>query len=123
MARFPKFDNYACVGDTIKWQKDGFDLCALIEYDEGTKPTDYDCYSPIKIKQWRNDEWFFCGIVLSVSKNGIEILEHAASLWGIDCNYNARSNSYLSTVAKELESEALENAEQQVEKMLEALQA
>ena len=108
--KFPKFDSYACAGDYIQWDKDGYHITARIEYDQDTKPTDFDCYSPLKIKQWRNDEWFYCGVVLSVSFNDVELADHAASLWGIDCNYNARSNRYLSTVAQDLESEALDYA-------------
>lgn len=115
--RFPKFDSYACAGDSIQWSKGGFDLTARIEYDQDTKPTDFDCYSQIKINQWRNDEWFFCGIVLSVSRNGVSLGEHCASLWGIDCNYNKRSNRYLSEVAQELESVAIEYAKQQIERL------
>ena len=120
--KFPKFDSYACEGDSISWDKDGYHITATIERDDDTKPTDSDCYSPLKIKQWRNDEWFFCGIVLSVSFNGIELSDHAASLWGIDCNYNARSNRYLSTVAKDLESEALEAAKQARVNMVQKLE-
>lgn len=122
MRKFPKFDSYACVGDYIEWEKDGFDIRATIEFDHDTKPTDFDCYTPIKIKQWKNDEWFFCGIVLSVSKNGVEIEDHAASLWGIDCNYNRTSNRYLSEVCQQLEDEALEAAKERTKQMIEALQ-
>lgn len=122
-AKFPQFDSFAVVGDCIKWQKEGFDFTATLEADEGTKPSDFDCYSPIKVKQWKNDEWIFVGVVISVHKNGIEILEHAASLWGIECNYNKKANKYLSEVAQELESEALDSAKMQVSKMLEALQS
>jgi len=119
--KFPKFNSYACDGDSIEWQSEGFDITATIKYDDQTKPTDSDCYSPIKIKQWMNDEWFFCGLVLSVSKNGVELSDHAASLWGIDCNYNKRSNCYLSEVAKELECEALDCAKIEIERIKQAL--
>lgn len=118
---FPKFDSYACEGDSITWNAEGFDITARIEYDHNTTPDDSDCYSPIKIKQWKNDEWFFCGVVLSVSKNGVELSDHTASLWGIECNYNKRSNRYLSEVAKELELEALDCAKIEIERIKQAL--
>jgi hypothetical protein len=109
-AKFPQFDNYACEGDSIEWQTEGFDLVARLERDDDTTPMDSEYYSPIKIKQWKNNEWFYVGVVLSVSFNGIALDNHAASLWGVDCNYNRTSNRYLSEVAREMESEALEVA-------------
>ena len=121
--KFPRFDSYVCEGDSITWQTEGFDITARIEYDQDCKPSDFDCYSPIKIKQWKNDEWFFCGVVLSVSFNGVELSDHAASLWGVDCNYNKKSNRYLSEVAKELECEALDCAKHARASMLEKLGA
>lgn len=119
--KFPKFKPYALPGDTIQWQASGFDLTATLVRDDLIIPNDFDCYSPLKVKQWKNDEWFFVGVVLSVSKVGILIDDNAASLWGIECNYNKKSNKYLSEVAKELESEALDCANMQVVKILNAL--
>lgn len=119
--KFPRFDSYACAGDSITWQAEGFDVTARIEYDTDCKPTDFDCYSPLKIKQWQNDQWFFCGLILSVSKNGVEITDHAASLWGLDCNYTKKSNRYLSEAAKELESEAINYANREATRMIAAL--
>ena len=113
---FPQFDKFVCVGDTISWNLDGFDITARIAQDYDTKPTDFDCYTPEQIEQWRNDEWFYCGIVLSVHLKGIELSHHAASLWGIDCNISP-DNSYLSEVAQELEAEALEVARAELERI------
>ena len=123
--KFPQFDRYACIGDSITWQKDGFDITATLEADTESHVSDSDCYSPKQIAAWKNDDWFFVGVVLSVSRNGIEILEHAASLWGIDCNFPSRRkipNWYLSDVAQELESDALAEAEKKISRILEALQ-
>ena len=103
---FPQFDNYVCPGDTITWPSDGFDFVARVECDHDTKPTDSDCYNEADIERWNNDEWFYVGIVVSVSFKGVQLSDHAASLWGIDCNFKD-DNSYLSEVAKELEYEAL----------------
>ena len=120
-AKFPQFDSYACVGDSIAWSAEGFDFIATLTEDTDTKPTDFDCYSPIKIKQWKNDEWFFVGVVISVSRNDVELSSHAASLWGVDCNYNKKSNRYLAELAQELESEALETAKTEQNRIVSAL--
>ena len=121
MSKFPKFNSYALPGDVIKWEKDGFDITATLQADTDSNVNDSDCYSPIKIKQWKNDEWFFVGVVLSVSKNGIELTDHAASLWGIECNYNKKANNYLSEAARELESEAIKTANERISTICSAL--
>jgi hypothetical protein len=59
---------------------------------------------------WRKDEWFYCGIVLSISKGGVTLDDHAASLWGIEANYPDADNSYLSEGADELVPDALRAA-------------
>jgi hypothetical protein len=118
---FPQFPRYACEGDSIEWSRDGFDLRARLVYDDDTDPTDSDCYETADIERWRADEWFYVGVVLSVSRNGVELSEHAASLWGIDCNFSDTSNAYLSEVARELEAEALETARAELARIREAL--
>lgn len=120
-SKIPKFDSYVCVGDCVHWQHEGYDLIATILYDNSTNMDDFDCYSSLKIKQWNNNEWFFCGIVISVEKNEVLLSDHAASLWGIDCNYNKTSNNYLSEVCAELQGEAIENAKKEEKRIIEAL--
>ena len=120
---FPQFPAYACQGDRIEWTAEGFDIVARLEYDTDSNPEDVDCYSPEDVERWRNDEWFYVGVVLSVSRNGVELSDHAASLWGIDCNFNNTSNTYLSEVAQELEAEALETARAEMARIREALTA
>jgi hypothetical protein len=117
---FPQFDNYVCDGDTIKWTHEGFDFVAHVVYDTDTKPTDCDCYDEPDIQRWKDDEWFYCGVVLSVSLKGVELDANAASLWGIDCNFGD-DNSYLAEVAQELESEALDVARAEVARIRELL--
>ena len=73
------------------------------------------------VEAFKNDEWTFCGIVLSASYNDIDLTDHAASLWGIEMNYPNFDNSYLSKVANELLSEALEEAKNEHEAMKAAL--
>ena len=120
-SNFPQFAKYACVGDSITWQLEGFDIVARLEYDTDTKPTDSDCYAPEDVQRWRDDKWFYVGVVLSVSRNGVELSDHAASLWGIDCNFSDTSNAYLSEVAQEMEDEAIEYAKKRVLEILEKL--
>ena len=59
-------------------------------------------------KAWFNDEWFYCGIMLSVSYKGIVLDSNAASLWGIEANYPGSDNKYLTEIANELLPEALQ---------------
>lgn len=123
-AKFPQFDAFVCVGDSIEWEKEGFTIRARIEFDSDSRPDDSECYTKRQIQAWRDDEWFFCGVVLSVSRNGVSICGHAASLWGIDCNFPSRRknpNSYLAEVAQELESEAIEEAKRERARIIKAL--
>lgn len=122
-----KFDKYVCVGDTITCSFDGFDITARIEYDTDYHIDDDDCHNPDQSvtgcndeqqerllaarESWFGNDWFYCGVVLSVSKNGVVLDDHAGSLWGIECNYPESNNSYLTEVANELLPEALETAE------------
>ena len=61
----------------------------------------------VLMEGWRRGDWFYCGIVLSVSLDGVELAPHAASLWGIEANYPETDNSYLTDVAGNLLPEAL----------------
>jgi len=121
-----QFDSYACAGDTIETSVDGFDVTARIEYDQDYRIDDDDCHNPdqdvtgcddeqqAKLIEAREayfrDEWTYCGVVLSVSRNGVELDDHAASLWGIEMNYPGSDNSYLTDVANQLLNEAIESA-------------
>lgn len=69
------------------------------------------------LKAWCNDEWHYVGIVLSVECDGITLDYHAASLWGIECNYPGSDNLYLTEVANELLDEAVEVGRAAVEKI------
>ena len=57
---------------------------------------------------WRRDEWFYCGIVLAIECETVELEMHAASLWGVEANYPGSDNAYLSEVADALLADALE---------------
>ncbi len=124
--KFPQFPAYACIGDTIEWQKDGFTLKARIAEDFGSRPEGSDCYTKGQIQKWKDDEWFFCGIVVSVWILDKQIESHAASLWGIECNFPSRRknpNLHLSEVAQDLESEALDEGRRQVNRLFDLIQS
>lgn len=118
---FPPFPPYACANDSIEWTNHGFDFEAVIVYDTDTRPDDSECYDERQIRLWKSDQWFFCGVVLSVSFKGVKLSDHAASLWGIECNLS-NDNSYLSEVAQELEGEALEVAKNELTRIRKILE-
>lgn len=73
------------------------------------KPSDFDEEmekATNVFEAWERDEWFYCGIVLQFWADGICLLDHAASLWGIEANYPGSDNSYLNEVVHELMPEA-----------------
>jgi len=114
-----EFDKYVVVGDSVSRQyPNGWELVARLEADEDTRPTDFDCYEPEDIELWEQGEWEYMGLVLSVYKNGILLDNHAASIWGIDCNFPVPVNStystseYLSEVFDDLEQEALDRGKE-----------
>lgn len=119
MTKKQTFKAYALPGDYIEWEKDGFTLRATLEYDSDTRPTDSDCYSKKAIERWREDEWFFVGVVVGVSRAGVVLDDHAASLWGCECNLG-RSNKYLTEVAHGLEGDAIAQGRAVLSKLIES---
>lgn len=117
----PKFADYVCVGDSITWKKDGFTFTASIHADSATTPYDFGGHSSKKIKEWENNQWFFCGIIVSATKGGIVLSENVANLWGLVCNYNKNSSRYLRTVCMDLQDDALSEANLQIQKIVQAL--
>ena len=117
----PSFNSYAMAGDFIAWESEGYKIKATLHDDTCTHVNDYECYSQEEIQAWKNDEWFYVGVVLSVSCNGIEIDDHAASLWGIDCNFPCGTNAYLSECALEMQEEAIDQAKIKHKQMIKAL--
>ena len=118
-----KFGDYIIIGDFVEYTPTennprGFVIRATINEDCDTTPFDYDCYTEEQIKQWKNDNWFYCGVILSVYKAGVCLSANATSLWGIACNFPNASNSYLSDVVMDLETEALQEAEAVLQKLI-----
>jgi len=74
------------------------------------------------LKAWcDDDDWCYVGVVISVSRNDVLLDDHAASLWGVECNYPGSDNGYLTEVANELIPEALASAKAARARMLEIL--
>jgi len=142
-----KFQTYVCLGDSISMDVGDYTGTARIAYDDTPdKPDERDCgfwpsldpnaagfigagngwrkrfekqqaKAESMMDAWKNDDWFYCGIILSVSIDGAELIDHAASLWGIEANYPDSDNSYLSEVANELLPEALDAAKAERERL------
>ena len=132
-----RFDRYVCEGDSIACEVDGFRVIARIvrddcpdapdERQDGFWPSLYindpgfigpgnnfrerlekaQAEAEAVMDAWRKDEWFYCGIMLAIECEGVELDENAASLWGIEANYPGSDNAYLSEVAGELLPDAL----------------
>ena len=135
-----RFAAFASEGDTISCEVDGFTITARIiaddcpdapdERQDGFWPSLYkdapgfigpgngfrqrfaeaQAKADAVMEGWRRGDWFYCGIVLAVERDGIDLDRHAASLWGVECNYPGSDNSYLAEVANELLIEALDAA-------------
>lgn len=88
----PKVNAYVCPGDTIKYSHGGYDFVVEIATDSYSQPSDSECYSDEDIRKWKNDQWFYVGIVFTVYKNGIQISDNLSSLWGIEANFGENNN-------------------------------
>lgn len=131
------FDKYVCENDQISTECEGFEIVATVCHDPDYHIDDDDCHNPDQSvtgcndeqfknlmearEEWFDNEWFYCGIVLSAYKNGILIDDHIASLWGIECNYPGSDNSYLLEVANELLTEGIDQAKGSLSMMLDKL--
>lgn len=132
-----QFDNYVCINDSIDCVVGPLRVTARVVFDDQSTPMEYDapgcCFDTSDseygeenqktIDAWCNDEWFYCGIVLSVVLNDSdhELTDHAAALWGIECNYGDNGNAYLMDVANELLGEAIDNAKEEIERIRESI--
>jgi hypothetical protein len=134
---------YVCAGDTIGTEEGPFTVTARIVHDESAHIYDDDMHHEDPTSAtfdgapageyertqearaaWFRDEWFYCGIVLSVDVDGIVLDDHAASLWGIEANYPPRDpkapydNSYLTEVANDLLPEAIDAARERLARLV-----
>lgn len=130
------FDKFVCEGDSITCTVDGFDVKATVYRDDCSDKPDQrdDGFWPSRDKHeagyvppaefdaamakaeramaaWKNDEWFYCGVAVVVSKADVDLtLKYNHALWGIECNYPDSDNAYLMEVANELLPVALDSA-------------
>ena len=131
-----KFQGFVCEGDKITCSVDGFDIQATVYRDDcGNTPDERsDGFWPSRDKKsagyvlpknykaemakaervmsaWLNDEWFYCGVAVTVSRHGVPLIgKYTNALWGIECNYPDSDNDYLRCVANDLLDEALNEA-------------
>ncbi|RAN37781.1 hypothetical protein [Hyphomonas sp. GM-8P] len=146
-----RFQAFVCEGDSITCEVAGFEITARIVRDDcGDAPDErQDGFWPSLYKDsagfigagpnhrarfdaaqaraeaimeaWRKDEWFYCGIVLSIAREGIVLDAHAASLLGIEANYPDSANSHLDSVANELLPEALDTGRAAIQRLCTAV--
>ncbi|HBL93826.1 MAG TPA: hypothetical protein DHV57_15205 [Hyphomonas sp.] len=151
MTFIERFQTFVCQGDSIDTEVEGYLITARIVRDDcpdapderqnGFWPSLYQdapgfigagngwrarfdaaqARAEEVMRAWRADEWFYCGIVLSVSLEGVILDAHAVSLWGVEVNYPGSDNSYLTEVASELLPEALDVGRTSVARMCSAL--
>ena len=117
---FPAFPAHTCPGDVREVQSGPYTIRATVHEDTITAPSDFDCYAPDHVKAWERGDWCYVGVVLSVWVDDICLDDHAASLWGIECNFGT-DNLYLSECADDLLPEALEAAERAGRQLVETL--
>ena len=118
------FDNFVCDADFIVCHVDGIKYTARLMQDAYRRATDDECYTEAQLTAWRADEWHFFGVVISASKNGVQLGDHLASLWGIEGNFPNgldNPNAYFLDVANELLDEAKTTAHRLIAHMLAAL--
>jgi len=136
MSFLQAFDSFVCLGDSITCQVGDYCVTARISHDdtpdrpdqrqdgfwpsidrkddgfigEGKTIEDFaeaQTKAQAIMDAWKNDEWYYCGVILSVKIEDVDLTDHAASLWGIEANYPDSENAYLTEVANELLDEAL----------------
>ena len=113
----PKFGKHPCPGDSIVWRNGGFTLTARIEFDDLTKPGEFDCYSEEDIKRWEADEWCYVRIVVSAEYKGWRLEDPVASLRGLECGLADDSGDYLSEIAAAMLVEELQVAKVELVKL------
>lgn len=131
-----KFQQVACTGDRISVAIGRYTITARIVYDElaERQDPDYEGFWPsitpndagfigkgnnqANLQAWLNDEWFYCGVVLSVNIGNLELTDDAASLWGVEVNYPGMDNSCLTELANEMLPDALDVAKLERKRLL-----
>jgi len=135
-----RFSSFVCPGDVITCETGGFTVSARIVPDDCPDPPDQrqDGFWPSLYREapgfigpgnnfrerfaqaqaeaeavmegWRKGDWFYAGVVLSVSLEGVELAPQATSLWGLEANYPGSENEALTQAAIALLPDALAEA-------------
>jgi hypothetical protein len=137
------FDRFVCEGDKITCTVGRFTATATIYRDDcGDMPDQRDDgFWPSRdpkaagyvlpenfeaehakaeriMAAWKNDEWFYCGVAVTVVCEGVSLIaRYDSALWGVECNYPDSDNAYLGEVANELLGEAIEQAKAKLAKL------
>lgn len=144
------FDTCVCLGESIHAWVAGFSVTAFVERDDGSDAPDerQEGFWPSLYKDapgfigpgnrfrqrfadaqakaeaimeaWKAGDWFYCGIVLSISYDDVLLDDRAASLWGIEANYPGTDNSNLRTVANELLPDAVARGREVLDRLRKA---
>lgn len=75
------FDDYACETDSITGTRDGFwpSLDPNSAGYIGAKTKSTLARHMVKargvLRAWENNDWFYCGIAVTVSRNGVELTD------------------------------------------------
>jgi hypothetical protein len=133
-----KFNSYVCVDDSINAELNGIEYTATIHFDDHSHINDDDYHNTDQNvtgcddeqqkkllaarQEWFDGHWFYCGIIVSASKGGIDLGVHE-SLWGIEADYMDSDNSHLNQIANELLEQAIEQVPDKLADILETLTA
>ncbi len=142
------FQSYVCPGDSITCEAGPFTVLAQVVIDDcpdspdqrqdgfwpslyigapgfiGPGPNhrqrlaDAQAKAETVMEGWRKGDWFYCGIVLRVSLEGVDLAPTAAALFGIEANYPGTDNSCLTDVANELLPEAVAAARETLARLV-----
>lgn len=70
------------------------------------------------LKAWCDGDWSYCGIAVTVSRHGIQLVgKYDSATWGIELNYPDSKNAYLAEMAEEQAREALSIARENMAKL------
>ena len=117
MAKMPKFNKHPCPGDSITWRNGGFTLTARVEFDDATRPREFDGYSEKDLRRWKNGDWCYVGIVVTAEYKGWLLCDPVASLWGLECGLADDSGDYLSEIAAAMLIEEFQVAKAELTKL------
>jgi hypothetical protein len=104
-----EFHNHIAPGDHVtRKYPGGWSITATIVPDDDSSPDDLMGYSDLDRIAWHANQWYFTGLVLSISKCGVLLDTHAASLWCIATYYRQSDDAaHFNEIFDDLEGEAL----------------